>query len=62
MSRNNGETCIAGTAPMIIKVPLTASPLCTAVIASPFVTVAMMTFAPPSFCSSFAASVASESM
>ena len=60
--RKTGETCSDGAAPTMSKVPLTASPPCTAPIASPLVAVARMTAAPPSFCSSAAGSWAWLSM
>ena len=61
-SRNSGDTCIEAAAPTISSVPLTAKPPCTALIASPLVAVARMTFAPPSFWSSAAGSCAWLSM
>ena len=48
--------------PMTTSVPLIPKPPCTALIASPFVTVARITFAPPSFRSSAAGSCAWLSM
>ena len=45
----SGETCNDCAAPMTTSVPLRPRPPCTALMASPLVTVARMTFAPPSF-------------
>ena len=46
-------TCIgSAAAPRMTNFPLTPSPPNTALIASPFVTVAMMTLAPPNFSNS----------
>src|SRR6266702_4044126 len=40
----SGETCSDSAAPMTTSVPLRPKPPCTALIASPFVTVASITF------------------